>query len=269
MMKMIVADMDGTLLKNDLSVSERTLQAIRRIRDRGIRFAVATGRPDQLMKEYVDLLGLTEPIILYNGTVIGHPFQDERLFERVFDKDAIRPVLERLEADGSVYMVYTKDCILSKPNDRVRFFQARNERLEERLRSVFKVPSSIDEILMDHAVHKILVIEKDFAKFQALQAWFDGKREFSVAVSQKSFLDINPPSTSKGEALRMLARHYGIDPLDVVAFGDQENDVSMFEAAGIGVAMGNASEAVKTAADQTTLSNEEDGFAVWIENNLK
>lgn len=267
-MKLIVADMDGTLLKPDLSVSQRTLDAIAFVRNKGIRFTVASGRPDQLMKEYVDLLGLNEPMILYNGTAIGHPFQSERLFERSFDKAAIRPVLERLEEENATYMVYTKDCILSKPNDRVRFFERRNETLPERQRSVFRSLPPIEEILTDYTILKVLVIERDLVKFQALQAWLEENKECMIAMSQKSFLDINPSHTSKGDALKRLANHYAIDLRDVVAFGDQENDLSMLETAGIGVAMGNASPYVKARADQTTLSNEEDGFAVWIENNV-
>lgn len=268
MIKMIVADMDGTLLRSDLSVSKRNLDAIARIRREGIKFAVATGRPDQLMKEYVDLLGLTEPFIMYNGTVIGHPFQEDRVFEKSFDAVVIRPVLEQLDREGTLYMVYTKEMLISKPNYRRAFFEKRNESLDVRHQCIFKDIPSIEEIVREHTIIKVLVIEHDFSKFQEIQSRFLNNPNFSVAKSQEGFLDINPPHTSKGDSLRLLAIYHGFDPSEVVAFGDQENDVSMFDVAGIGVAMGNAEDHVKARAKEVTLSNNEDGFAVWVEKHL-
>lgn len=267
MIKMVVSDMDGTLLNSDLKVSKENLEAIKYLRDRDIIFCVATGRPDQLMKEYVAELDMHDPMIMYNGSVIGHPFLEERVFEQALSKEDVELIITYCEERDIIYMAYTKDKLISKPNYRVDFFEERNLTLKLEQRSVFEDVKDIEEI-KKLSVQKILVIDKNELRFEKTKKAFNTDK-FSITTSQKGFLDINPLGVNKGNALKILAKYHGIDIADVVAFGDQENDINMLQTAGKGIAMGNAKDIVKGYADEVTKTNNENGFAYWIYENIK
>lgn len=260
--------MDGTLLRSDLSVSDRNIQAIEYLRNKGIHFTVATGRPDQLVKEYIGQLNLTEPLIMYNGSVVGHPFRQERLYEQSLAKEDVRRIVEYCEQKQIIWMCYTKDKIISKPNFRVDFFLQRNQTLPEEGRSIFEDIRDIDSIVNEYHVQKILLIEHNQDVYTETKAKLEQYDQFTIATSQHGFLDINPSGVTKGEALKKLAEHYHISLQDTVVFGDQENDISMLQIAGTSVAMGNATVHAKEIADYVTSTNNEDGFAQWVFDNL-
>lgn len=267
MIKMVICDMDGTLLNSNLEISQQNLQAIADLREKGIRFCIATGRPEQLVKEYIEPLRMKDPMIMYNGSVIGHPFEKEKLYELKLENNDMKAIIEYCEENDVIYMPYTKDKIISKPNYRVDFFEKRNESLAEKNKCVFKDIRNIDDIL-DNSVNKILIIENNEEKFKKVNEFVNKFEQFEVASSQKGFIDINPKGASKGNALRILANHFGYKLDEIVAFGDQDNDVSMLEVAGISIAMANASEKAKNAADYITDSNNNSGVAKWINEHL-
>ena len=267
MIRMIVSDMDGTLLNSNLELSQETLEAIRGVRAKGIRFCIATGRPEQLLKEYITPLQMEDPMIMYNGSVIGHPFQEEKLFELKLDTKDAKDIIEYCEENDIIYMPYTKDKIISKPNYRVAFFQERNKKLDADLQTVFEDIRDIDEII-NNSINKILLIENDSEKYARIREKLDHYPQFEIATSQKGFIDINPAGASKGNALRVLAKHFGLTMDEIVVFGDQDNDVSMLEAAGTSVAMKNACQNAKDVADYIAESNNNNGVALWINGNL-
>ena len=268
MIKMIVSDMDGTLLNSDLVISEENLKAIEMVRKKGIRFCIATGRPEQLVKEYIEPLQMEDPMILYNGSVIGHPFKEHRLYDLKLKKSDIRKVIDYCESNQIIYMPYTKDKIISKPNFRVDFFMKRNEKLEEKNRCVFKDIRGMEEILKND-INKVLLIEKNEEKFLKAKEFVINLGRFEIASSQSGFIDINPEGASKGKALQILAKHFGYTMDEIVVFGDQDNDVSMLEVAGYGIAMRDASPKALKAADEIALSNNDSGVARWINSYFK
>ncbi|AIO19218.1 Putative phosphatase YwpJ [Candidatus Izimaplasma bacterium HR1] len=268
MIKMVVSDMDGTLLNSNLEISQKNLDAIEGLREKGIRFCIATGRPEQLVKEYIEPLNMKDPMIMYNGSVIGHPFQDEKLYDLKLEKKDIKEIIEYCELNDIIYMPYTKDMIISKPNYRVEFFQNRNEKLADKNKCIFEDIRDIDDIVNNHSINKVLLIENDQEKFEKTKELVANYSQFEIASSQKGFIDINPRGASKGNALKVLAKHFGYTLDEIVVFGDQDNDVSMLEVAGVSVAMANASENAKNAADHITSSNNDSGVAEWINKNL-
>ncbi len=268
MIKMVVCDMDGTLLNRDLEISQENLNAIEALREKGIKFCIATGRPEQLIKEYIEPLRMSDPLIMYNGSVIGHPFQEEKLFELKLEENDITSIIEYCESNDIIYMPYTKNKIISKPNYRVDFFEKRNESLEEKNKCVFEDIRDLNKIVNENSVNKILLIENDEDKFKKVMDFVVQFSQFEIASSQKGFIDINPKGASKGNALKILAKHFSYELDEIVAFGDQDNDVSMLEVAGTSVAMANASKNAKNAADYVTTSNNESGVAKWIYENL-
>lgn len=268
MTKLVVVDMDGTLLRKDLSVSPRTIRAIRALQDQGIRFTLASGRPDQLMKEYVDLLGLTDPIITSNGSVIGHPFESSCLVERGLDPSALQKALAHLDEHQRTYMIYTKSAILCKENDRSRFFETRNRTLPPKQRAVFRYADRPVTLLEGDIVTKVLIIEDDPVVYQELDVWMRQLEGVSVIQSQDRYIDLNPTGIHKGEAVARLAQHYGIELSEVIAFGDHHNDIEMIQTAGTGVAMANAVPPLKAVADAIAPHHEEDGVARWLEEHV-
>lgn len=268
MIKLIVSDMDGSILQPDLSISKRTIDAIRKVQEKGILFTYATGRPDQLMKEYVDLIDLTEPIISSNGSVIGNPFVDKRIYEQGLDKDVVDKALSYLEEHHISYMIYTKEGIICQENKRSRFFEKRNKTLPEKQRSTFLYNAHPASLLDKQIVNKILVIESNPDRYKEIYKVMAKLENVNIIQSQDQYIDINPVGVNKGNALQRLADYYGIDVKDTVAFGDHHNDIELMKQAGIGVAMGNAVQEVKDAADQITDTNQNDGVAKWIETHI-
>lgn len=260
--------MDGSILQPDLTISKRTIDAIKKIQKQGIIFTFATGRPDQLMKEYVDLIDLKEPIISSNGSVIGNPFQPKRIYEQGLNKETINKALSYLEQHQISYMIYTKDGILCQENNRSRFFEKRNATLQPNQRSKFIYHEHPASLLDNQIVNKILIIEYDKERYDKIYSDMLQLDHVHIIQSQNHFIDINPVGVNKGDALARLANYYGIDIKDTVAFGDHHNDIELIKRAGIGIAMENAVQAVKDVADQMTDTNANDGVAKWLEENI-
>lgn len=268
MFKMLVSDMDGTLLKKDHSISERNKMAIRKLRDMGIHFIIATGRPDQLVKEYVSELELDDEIIMCNGAVIGHPMKKERLLDLYIPADDVKEIIDLCEAKNAIYLLYSHDAIVSKMNYRAQYFINRNKHLPEEGRSVFEIIDHTDQISDFNHFNKILIIEHDEQYSSEIVEQLSRHEELEVVISQKGFIDIVRSPSSKGKAVKLIAEKYQISLDEVVVMGDQDNDVSMFEVAGKSVAMADASKLAKEAADEVTCNHEDDGVAVWLENNI-
>jgi Cof subfamily protein (haloacid dehalogenase superfamily) len=267
MIKMIVSDMDGTLLNEDLSISNETLETIQKVREQGIIFTIATGRPDQLTKEYVEVLSLDSSFIMCNGSVIGHPFKKDRAYSKTIDKKVVLEIVEILEKENFMYMVYTKNAIYSKPNDRVELFLARNEELQYNQRSVWHTKYTKEDLVKD-PVDKILLIEQNGKTMMDIKEKIKHIDSIDFVSSNVRFLDVIPKGISKGEAVLQLAKLYNIKQDEIVVFGDQKNDISMFEKIDYSVAMGNSSDDVKKHAKYTTKKNTENGVAWWINKHI-
>lgn len=260
MINSVVLDLDGTLLNESLEISEKNLVALKRLDALGIPYFIATGRPEQLVKPVVSTLNYDRPLIMYNGSVIGHPFKDERLYSETISHQNLKDIAEYCDSHDLIVMFYTKDAIYSKPNYRVDFFEKRNEMLNQKDRAIFKPMKAFD---FSKAVSKILIIEHDPLKRKAFMKHFNALKplheSLNVVQSQPSFLDINPKGTSKGYAISVLFERLGLNPHHSLAIGDQENDISMKHYVGVFVSMDNALDSVKELAHFTTRSNEEDG----------
>jgi Cof subfamily protein (haloacid dehalogenase superfamily) len=165
-------------------------------------------------------------------------------------------------------MLYTKEQIYSNPNYRREYFEERNTTLRERQRATFKDINDIDEILKTDKVYKVLIIENDKEKNQKILNAVKDNENFKVAVSQKGFIDVNPKDASKGNALEVLLRAYGVTKDEVVVFGDQDNDISMLELVSNSVSMENASPGAREASKYQTGSNEKSGVADWLNMNV-
>jgi Cof subfamily protein (haloacid dehalogenase superfamily) len=263
MIKLLAIDLDGTLLNENLEISSENVEAITLARKAGIKVIIATGRPEQLVKPYIEQLNMEDDLIMYNGSVIGHPFKEEKLYSKELSKESAREVIEFCEKHDYICMVYTKAAIISKPNYRVTFFEEKNKLLSDKNKCVFKDIRDIDEILSEE-INKILLIEKDVNKYNIAKDFAKELKDCSVVQSQNGFIDINPMGASKGAALAFYSKKLGFKRHEIAAVGDQDNDVSMLEFAELSIAMGNASEGAVNAAKYHTLTNNENGVAIAI-----
>ena len=265
MIKLVAIDLDGTLLNKNLEIPQDNINAINTLKEKGIKVVIATGRPEQLVKPYVDLLEMENDLIMYNGSVIGHPFKDERFYKKSLSKESVNKIVTFCEKNDYLYMIYTKDAIISKPNYRVSFFEKRNENLIDKHKCVFKDVREMDKIL-DLDIQKILIIDKDELRYTFAHEYMSKLKDCSVVKSQNGFIDVNPKGTSKGEALRVYSENIGIKKEEIAAIGDQDNDVSMLEYATLSIAMENATDNAKEVCDFFTLSNNNAGVAYAINN---
>lgn len=268
MYKLAVFDLDGTLLNSKHEISKENIEAISQLRENNIKVVIATGRSNELLKPYVKALNITSDIITCNGTVIGHPFKDTMLYEDVVSKAQVRKTIDMCIKYGHEFLVYTSKAIFARKNDIDSFLKEKNIALENEYKANFVIIGSIEEIINDYKINKILVIERNKDKYQELSERVKDFNEVSHIQSNESYIDIGPLNNSKGNAVKILCKHLGINIEEVIAFGDQMNDISMIETVGFGVAMGNAKDEVKSIADYVTLTNDENGVAYAIKTKV-
>lgn len=259
-MDAIFIDLDGTLLRDDHHISSRNMCALKALDKANIPYFIATGRPGQLVKKILVDLDYTRPMILYNGSVIGHPLAQTTLFAKALDSNIIEHVLAFSQRKNYLAMLYTEEAIYTDENERTQYFEDFQKNDPPALKTVFRR----FENYQGETVYKILIVEHDDKKYQYMRTFL---QDFPVQVaqSQKGFLDINPLGTSKGLAVKEMIQHYDFDASKTLAIGDQENDVSMIEAVGTFVAMGNAVDHVKMKAHHVTRTNNDDGVAHILE----
>lgn len=270
MFKLIVSDMDGTLLNEAKKVSESTQAAIHKLEDHGARFTLATGRIYPAAKLYSDALGIHTPMICCNGAVIIDPITNEILYERHISSEIAKQVLNICEKYGVYYHMYDKNTIYSK---RMEKFIAYFNELSKTLPEDYKIHTEVVEDML--SVFERTKIYKIGLYYDNTDTALNMRRELEAIEGVSGFksldtmYDVLAENTNKGTALVALCGLLDLDIQEVVAFGDNENDLEMLQAAGHGIAMQNAEDFVKDVADHVTQSNEEDGVRIAIERLFK
>jgi Cof subfamily protein (haloacid dehalogenase superfamily) len=260
--RLLISDIDGTLVRNDKSLSDAVVAAVRRVVDAGVPVTLISARPPSGIEWIAEKLGIHGPLGAFNGGTLfkadGTIKAAERLGERVAQAalDLLdRPEITRwLFADGRWYAEATDN----PHNDRE--IQSANQQptLGAEWAPLLPHADKIVGVCDDHDL--LAALEQQVA--DALGA------EATVARSQPYYLDITAPHANKGEGIERLAAAYGVPLEEVAVLGDQRNDLPMFARAGLSVAMGQAPEDVRAAATHVARSNEEDGVADAIERFL-
>lgn len=261
MYKLAIFDMDGTVLNSRHEISKENMQAINELEKSGVRIIIATGRPNELLKKYTNEMKVDDYVITCNGSVIGHPYKDDYLHQKTIDKDNVIKLIDMCEQNNYDYLVYTKDTIISKDNERLRFFMKFGETYKDEDKANIIQTEDADFIKNNFLPNKILILEKDPEKYKGLWEKIQDFTGIEYTQSWIGALDVSPIGETKGNAVRILCNHYDILQEEVIAFGDQLNDISMIKFAGLGIAMGNAEDKVKSVANYVTLTNDENGVA--------
>ncbi|MCX7682235.1 MAG: HAD family hydrolase [Anaerolineae bacterium] len=258
--KLIALDLDGTLMGEDRIITPRVRRAIDAAQEQGVVVTLATGRMFSFLVPIAHDLGITAPLISYQGGLIQAADATQPLYRATMDAALVREALEWQKQRQARIVLYADDAVfLTERQESLEFYQ---HMLGENLVWV----DSLDEVLEHHEPIKIIFfVEPEEAEplRAELEARFGGRME--VTRSHELIVECNPLGVSKGEALRRLAGHLRLSRSQVMAVGDQDNDIPMLQWAGIGVAMGNASPGLKAVADWIAPPLEEDGAAVAIE----
>jgi Cof subfamily protein (haloacid dehalogenase superfamily) len=258
--RMIVLDMDGTLLTTQNTLTERTIRSVAACIDRGIAVTVATGRVFHSVLPFAKVLGLSDPLITANGAEIRAPGREDALFYRPIEKGLAREVLAFFRE---------KEWYIQSYHDGRLFVDHADDRAKAYGKLTFLKPEPLGEALytMDIEPVKLLSItsspEEAVSVRKAVQKRFGGA--IYAAVSNKLFVDMAHPEVSKAGGLDILMEKRGVTPLQTMVVGDSENDLPLFERAGFSVAMGNARGDIREKADTVTLSSDEDGVALALE----
>lgn len=267
--KLICIDMDGTLLMDQQNVSEENKRAIKEAVSRGVHVAITTGRVYNCAKLYSDEIGLKTPIIASNGAFIGGS-NGETIYNNPLSSNEIQDFLSLTKQYGLLSYLTGNFGIVSTtelPDNHI--YKILNKRLKDEEKIKFEVINNIDNAfkLYPNQLLKGVCIEKNNISnlMKVKKELKQLNPELEVVSSWDDNFEIMKKGSSKGEAVAQLAKYFNLKRDEVMCIGDSENDLSMIEYAGIGVAMGNAIDIVKQSAQYVTLPNTESGVAKAIE----
>ncbi|MCU7724376.1 Cof-type HAD-IIB family hydrolase [Actinoplanes sp. KI2] len=255
----VLTDVDGTLVTGQKTLTPRTIDAVRRLDERGVLFAITSGRPPRGMRMLVEPLGVHMPMAAFNGGAIVLP--DLTVFdERDIPADVAPGVIETCRGHGLYVWIYTAtEWYLTDPT------APHAEREADTCRFPPTVVPDYDPYL-DRVV-KIVGVgdDHDLVARAELAVQQRYGTHVSAARSQPHYLDVTHPTANKGVVVDRLSDRFSVPREQIATFGDQDSDTLMFRRSGISVAMGNADEAVQRQATYVTGSNEQDGFADAVE----
>jgi Cof subfamily protein (haloacid dehalogenase superfamily) len=266
--KLIAMDMDGTLLNDRKEVSERSQKALKKASELGVKLVVCTGRIFVSARYYARMVGTKAPVIASNGAYIREKDRNEIVYEKALDNEVVHDLVDLIKNYDLCPQLFTIDTIYT---EKLVYFSKNyskwNESLAEEDRIKIEVVEDIKSIIDENSgkILKSVVMGDDADMIKTLKREIKEKLEVTAISSMDNNIEIMAPNISKGNAVKVLADYYGILPEEVICVGDNENDLSMIEYAGLGVAMGNATQELKLAADYITDTNEKDGVAKVIE----
>lgn len=267
--KLICIDMDGTLLKDDHNIAERDKEAIKSAISKGVHVAITTGRVYNCAKLYSKSIGLKTPIIASNGAFIGDT-DDTPIYCNPLSIDDIKEFLIITKKYGLLsYLTANWGLISMEELPENNIYKLLNKTLPEKDRITLKVVNSIEEAY-DYHPDEILkgVCISNGNKEDLIKAKEELKSiasNLEIVSSWNNNFEVMKKGSSKGEAVEQLTKYLKLNRDEVMCIGDSENDLTMLKFAGTGVAMGNAIDSVKEAADFVTSPNTDCGVAKAIE----
>ncbi|WP_226037677.1 Cof-type HAD-IIB family hydrolase [Aquibacillus saliphilus] len=265
---LIALDLDGTLLTDDKVISDRTKRTVLKAKEEGHIVVIATGRPHRASIDYYHQLGLDTPMVNFNGALIHHP-TDKKW-------DALHSPLANRTAKKIIQTCYELEVrnILAEVEDEIYL-----DRYDEKLIDLFQAPNQESTITIGSLKNELhhdptsLLIQPREDHIKQLRQSLDDEHA-SVIEHRKwgaplNVIEIVRKGMNKAVGLKRIAHYYQISQENIIAFGDEDNDLEMIEFAGVGVAMGNGIDELKTLAKHVVNTNEQDGIGLFLEEYLK
>ncbi len=262
--RLVAFDLDGTLIDDRLTVSERLRRAVARARAAGIQVTLATGRTWTATRPFVEALGIDVPVLCYQGGAIVDPRTGRWLLHRALPPERVRAALLRVRSLGPEPLLFLDDRIYVRaPCLSLILYRRYSPELPWRpvgepaafLRALGRGPTKV--VFADVSPQRLQALRR------GLRSTAGGWAR--VLRSHRFFLELLPQDVDKGTGLAELARLLGVSREAVAAVGDQENDLPMLRWAGLGLAVANAVPACRQAADQILPPPWEEGPARWLE----
>ncbi len=264
MIRLIALDIDGTLVGHDLNISPRVAEAVARVRERGVIVTLATGRGAEPTRKFAAQLGLTAPLICLQGAQIYDPVLGRDLREARL-APAIVPWIAAHAAERGWHLHFESP-------DQV--YMPAGQPTPDILRDLFRITAltrvSDFAAEMPEVPAKFLITVHDAAERDAVAAELQRLRTaaglpLQLLNSHPNLVEGLPPGVDKAHGLAWLAGHVGVAQAEVLAIGDNDNDVTMLQWAGVGVAMGGGTDGARAAADWLAPGVEADGVAAALE----
>ncbi len=260
--KMIVLDLDDTLLRDDQTISKRTKDALLLAQEAGVKVVLASGRPTFGMRWVAKELKLDQYgsyILSFNGSKIIDCKTNEEKYSRTLSAETVHRLYDLSRREEVGILTYADDAIIVEEPSEFASIESELTGLPVKVVPNFKesIQEPVVKALMLKEAGRLVEVEKK------LQAELEG--ELSVMRSKPFFLEFTQLGVTKGASLDYLIKPMGIKAEEVIAIGDSYNDLTMIEFAGLGVAMGNAPEDIREKADFVTASNMADGVAEVVE----
>jgi Cof subfamily protein (haloacid dehalogenase superfamily) len=261
--KLVVSDVDGTLVTRDKILTDAARAAVRRLAEAGIGFTIVSSRPTIGMQFLIAPLALKLPFGAYNGSSIVDP-DLKSIEQHLLPSDTAARAIGVLEKFGVDIWLFTSEQWLTRNPD--------GEYVGHEQLAIKHDPTIVDDFgpYLNRAC-KIVGASSDPVLLQRCEAVMKQSvgAQATAVRSQTYYLDVTPPGFDKGTFVAAMAGRLGVSTAEVAVIGDMQNDLPMFAKSGLSFAMGNATEDVKKRARFVTASNEEDGFAQAIEIVLK
>lgn len=266
--KLIVVDMDGTLLNSQKEVSERNKKAVKEALNSGVNVAIATGRIYTSARFYAKLLGIYTPIIACNGALI-RDFRNNRPIycNSIKQEDSIN--IAQICKKHNVYFHFYDDerfFVEKLGYTSLKYYQCDEKNAEEDQIHFVKIENTVDYLEKnDIEILKFVIIDDNMEKLKNVKKELQEINTLEISKSWYNNIEVMTKGVSKGKAVGKLREIYQLKREEIIAFGDNYNDLSMKDYVGTFVAMGNGEEIVKQQAGFITTSNDEDGVAIGIE----
>ena len=266
--KLLVVDIDGTLVGKDRTISVENKEALAKVYDSGIKVSLSTGRAYQACLGIINQLSLDGEHIFFDGALVSNPNQNKEVYVQPLSQVVVRQMVEFAHLNDINLELYSA----------TRYFAERETWSTNAHRQFFGLEPTIVDFTKLWNQERIIkgglvtISPEEVAKARSFYLQFNNSLHFSRARSPAypgiDFVNIVAPEVSKGKALEALASYLGISLSQVIAIGDGTNDISLLSLAGLAIAMGNALDEVKAVADYITLDVAQNGLAAAIDNFL-
>jgi hypothetical protein len=284
MIKLIASDLDGTLLQDDGSISEETVRTIKEAEQQGIHFMVATGRSYQSAKQAITRAGLHVPILCMNGANL-YDHEGKLLIDIPFDVPIAKEIVNAIDTNKIYLEMYTSNGVYAPEKDqfvemlltilREKFVGYTDEQIKAHINQRFQEETFTftDDFLsvLDNPTitpYKLLAFSFDKKDLDTLRQTFANRDDIYVTSSGFDNVEFNHKKATKGHTLLAYAKTLGVSSEEIMAIGDNENDLPMLTNVKYGVAMDNASDFIKAHVNYTTASNNNHGVKQAIEQAL-
>ncbi|HCT65202.1 MAG TPA: hypothetical protein DIC60_08085 [Lachnospiraceae bacterium] len=269
MYKLAVTDIDGTLIDSNGKISQKTLDTIKKVTDKGVAFTVCTGRNITKAMPIAKKLGLKVPFVCIDGIIIYDPIQGKPVLGMSMSKESVKKIVD-LGAERNTFIEVSDGFKYYKylPTKGHRKYDSFNKhdftgRVRSYLGGIRYVQSPEELCRINGPIYQVVIgaeheITREITSIVRKQGYE------SIEVRDRlwdEYLFINHQGMGKARGVKLLCDYFNISPKEVIAFGDEKNDIDMLELVGMGVAMDNAHDSVKEVADYVTLSNDNDGVA--------